>query len=273
MAQALGKPDATARIAQSRDDFARDLQASIAMAVKQRGIDFIPGSAELGDFDATSTTTALSPAGEQTKLPQDLLHNTFERYWQDFAARASGKKSWNDYTPYEWRTVGSFVRLGQRDRAQAAIDFFFTSGARPLAWNQWAEVVGHDVREPRFIGDMPHAWVASDFVRSVLDLFAYERADDRALVLAAGVPSQWLDGDGIAIEHLRTPYGELGYSMKHDGGHMTLQVSGAAAPPGGFVVAVAATAVHTVRVNGKIIEHENGEVRFERAPASVVVEE
>ena len=26
-----------------------------------------------------------------------------------------------------------------------------------------------------FIGDLPHAWVASDYIRSVLDLFAYER--------------------------------------------------------------------------------------------------
>ena len=44
---------------------------------------------------------------------------------------------------------------------------------------------------------MPHAWVASDFVRSALDLFAYE-CDD-ALVLAAGVPADWFDGDGIGI--------------------------------------------------------------------------
>jgi hypothetical protein len=272
MAQALGKPEAAARIALSRDEFARDLQASIVMAAKQRGIDYIPGSAELGDFDATSTTIALSPAGEQSKLPQELLHDTFERYWQDFAARASGKRSWNDYTPYEWRTVGSFVRLGQRERAQAAIDFFFASGARPLAWNQWAEVVGHDLRAPRFIGDMPHAWVASDFVRSVLDLFAYERADDRALVLAAGVPRDWLDGNGIAVEYLRTPYGEVSYSMQRDGTRMTLNVAGAAAPPGGFVVALP-TRAQTVLVDGKEVKRENGEVRFERAPATIAIEE
>ena len=44
-------------------------------------IDYLPGAAELGDFDATSTTIALAPGGEQGRLPEPLLTNTFERYW------------------------------------------------------------------------------------------------------------------------------------------------------------------------------------------------
>ena len=28
---------------------------------------------------------------------------------------------------------------------------------------------------PQFLGDLPHTWVGSDFVRSVLDMLAYER--------------------------------------------------------------------------------------------------
>src|SRR6185369_17138125 len=48
-----------------------------------------------------------------------------------------------------------------------------------------------DMRKPRFIGDMPHAWVASDFVRSILDAVSYER-DDGTLVIGAGVPARWL---------------------------------------------------------------------------------
>ena len=39
-------------------------------ATAQHGIDFIPGAAELGDFDATSTTIALAPGGEQERLPR-----------------------------------------------------------------------------------------------------------------------------------------------------------------------------------------------------------
>ncbi|HEX3122034.1 MAG TPA: discoidin domain-containing protein [Rhodanobacteraceae bacterium] len=273
MARALGKQDAAAAISASRDEFRHDLFASLGSATKAHAIDYLPGCAELGDFDATSATIMLSPAGEQQALPQDPLHNTFERYWRGFVERSDDVKPWEDYTPYEWRTVGSFVRLGWRERAQAAIDFFFASGARPLAWNQWAEVVGHDARKPRFVGDMPHGWVASDFVRSALDLFAYEREADHSLVLAAGVPEQWLDGDGVSIEHLRTPYGDLSYSLRRDGKSLTLHVAGRAEPPGGFVLAAPGAPAARVRVNGTRLSSNSAEVRFERLPATVLLEQ
>jgi hypothetical protein len=273
IAQALDDADALARMTQARDAFQRDLLASIALAVKSRGIDFIPGSAELGDFDATSTTIALSPAGQQKFLPQDLLHNTFERYWRDFAARSDGSKPWTDYTPYEWRTVGTFVRLGWRDRAQVAADFFFATGARPGGWNQWAEVVGRDPRQIRFIGDMPHGWVASDFIRSALDLFAYERETDHALVLAGGVPAAWLEGEGVAISGLRTPYGELDYTLKQRGKKLFLHVAKGVAPPGGFVFSwPRSDTPGTTRINGERVNWQAGELHFATAPAEIVVE-
>ena len=61
---------------------------------------------------------------------------------------------------------------------------------------------------------MPHGWVASDYVRAVLDLFAYERETDNALVVAGGVPASWLRGTGIEVKELRTQHGPLSYSMR-----------------------------------------------------------
>ena len=238
------------------------------MLVSESGTPRSPGKTNPSGF-----TAAAGPLGLQSALPQNLLHNTFARYWSEFAARADGSRTWNDYTPYEWRTVGSFVRLGQRDRAQAAIDFFFATGARPRAWNQWAEVVGRDARQSRFIGDMPHAWVASDFIRSALDLFAYERFDDKTLVLAAGVPADWLADDGIAIEHLRTPYGELSYRLRRTGKRLVLRVDAGTAPPGGFEFAWPGPAPRTARVNGKDALSKSGNVHFSEVPATVVLEQ
>jgi hypothetical protein len=88
---------------------------------------------------------------------------------------------------------------------------FFYADQRPAGWRQWAEVVGEEARKPRFIGDMPHGWVASDQIRAVLDVFAYEHEGTHALVLAAGVPLRWLDGAGVRIDSLRTPYGPLSW--------------------------------------------------------------
>lgn len=267
IAQALGRSDDARRIAAARDAFRADLLASIRSSVATHHIDYLPGSAELGDFDATSTTIALAPAGERAQLPAGLLEATFERYWHEFSRRRDDAQ-WKDYTPYEWRNVSAFVRLGWRDRAQQAIAFFMHD-RRPAKWNQWAEVVGREAREARFIGDMPHGWVASDFIRAALDLFAYERESDHALVLAAGIPSDWLDGEGIAVDDLRTPYGTLGYRLKRHDGVLDLRLSrrGAVPPPGGFVlIRPDEGKAEPVRFAGRRLQWHGRELRI-RAPA------
>lgn len=147
--------------------------------------------------------------------------------------RRDGPQSYG-YTPYEIRNVGAFVRLGWRGRAGELLRFFLDD-RRPAVWNGWAEAIRGDPRERGFIGDMPHAWIGSDYVRSALEMFAYRREADEALVLAAGVPVAWLDGEGVAVRGLRTPYGRLSYSLRREGGRLTLDVSGDA-PPGGFVL-------------------------------------
>ena len=169
--------------------------------------------------------------------------------------RRDGRKAWEEYTPYEIRTVGTFVRLGWRDRAHELLRFFM-AGRRPAAWNQWAEVVGRDAR-PRFVGDMPHGWVASDFIRATLDLFAYEREADGALVLGGGIPEEWLDGRGVTVKKLRTPYGPLSYSLKREGARVVLQVAeGLRVPPGGLVFV-----------------WRGGERHLDQVPATLVIEE
>ena len=237
LAQALGRDDDARRMAASRDRFHADLMDSLRAAADLHGIDYLPGAAELGDFDPTSTTIALAPGGERAQLPQDLLHGTFERYWRHFAARRDGTLEWKDYTPYEWRNVGAFVRLGWRGRAKQVFDWLFEDRA-PRVWNQWPEVVSRTPREPFFLGDLPHAWVGSDFVRAALDLFAFERAHDDSLVLAAGVPPAWLQGEGIGVSGLRTASGALGYRLRMDGASLLLEVddTGLVPPPGGLVL-------------------------------------
>lgn len=273
LANMLDRDDDARWISASRDEFRADVLASLAASAKKFDIDYIPGAADLGDFDATSTTIALAPAGQLDHLPADLVHNTFERYWREFVTRRDDTREWNDYTPYEWRNVGAFIRLGWRDRAHEAIDFFFKD-RRPLAWNQWAEVVGKDARKPRFIGDMPHGWVASDFIRSALDLFAYERESDRSIVLAAGIPDDWLAGNGIAIEGLRTPFGSLGYSLKRTDRDVRLTLHGdpQRMPPGGYVLVwPGADKPGRTTINGRLDRWIGRELHIATSMAEVVI--
>ncbi|MFC3580504.1 discoidin domain-containing protein [Sphingomonas hylomeconis] len=233
-AAVLGKPE-RATIAAQRDEFAADIHAAIAASVKRFGIDFIPGATSLGDFDATSTTMALDPADEGARLDPELLGNTFARQYDRVMARTAPGAAWADYTPYELRNVSALVRLGQPGRANDLLDAYMAD-RRPAAWNGWAEVVGRDPREIRFIGDMPHAWVASDFIRAALDLFAYVRPGEDAIVLAGGLDASWLAGKGAAIEGLRTPYGRVSLAARAQDGALIVDLSGDARPPGGFII-------------------------------------
>ena len=272
VAEALGEAAAAKRMAASRDQFRDDLYASLRAATQLHGIHYLPGAAEIGDFDPTSTTIALAPGGEQGQLPADLLHGTFERYWTEFVQRRDGQREWKDYTPYEWRNVAAFVRLGWRERAWEVLDFFFKDRA-PQPWNQWAEVVSRTPRKPFFVGDLPHAWVASDFVRSALDMFAYTREADDSLVLAAGVPTGWLKGEGIAIDGLRTPNGVLGYALRKQGDEVVLDAKGGLKlPAGGLVLPWPYEAAPgETRINGKPASWKDGELRITTLPAKVSI--
>lgn len=270
----LGKRDDAARMAAARDEFRADLDASLRAAIARHDIDYLPGAAELGDFDPTSTTIALAPGGEQARLPQDLLRNTFERYWREFEQRRDGRREWKDYTPYEWRNVGAFVRLGWRERAWDAVRYFFDDRA-PRGWNQWGEVVSRTPRKPFFLGDLPHAWVASDFMRSALDMFAYHREADDRLVLAAGIPARWLDGDGVAIEGLRTPQGRFGYALRREKNRLTLTIAaGSAFPWGGAALPwpLADARPGRITVDGRPGEWRGDELRITAGTHTVVVE-
>jgi hypothetical protein len=278
LAESVGDSVALERLMQQRDEFARDLYASLRASADAHKIPYLAGAADRGDFDATSTTIALAPGREAQRLPRDLLLATFERYWDEFNARRSGGTSWDAYTPYELRVAGSFIRLGWRERAQLLFDYFMAD-RRPAAWNQWAEVVGRDARQPRFIGDMPHAWISSDYIRSVLDMFAYARDSDGALVLLAGVPATWLDSpEGLALRGLRTPYGPLDLSVVHESSpplrtRWVVTVSGPK-PPGGCVLQwpwAGPPVAARVTIDGKPAAWE-GELHIPRMPARIVID-
>lgn len=211
LAQRGGHAAEAARWAGWRDEFERELATSIEATAQHWNIDFIAGAADRGDFDATSTTMALNPA--QALLPRARLDATFERYWLEMNARSEGRRAYKDYTPYELRTVGALARLGQPARAHAMLDFFFKD-QRPAGWNQWAEVVLPDAREPRFLGDMPHAWVSSDYIRSALDLLAWDDEREHSLVLGAGLRAAWLQQGDVVLRGLSTPYGRLDWSLR-----------------------------------------------------------
>jgi hypothetical protein len=273
LAVSLGHTDEARSFAAIESEFEADFLASIALTIERHHLVYIPASVEKYDFDPTSTTAALSPCGLQEKLPQVALARTFDRYVRESRERRDGGRESDAYTPYELRTVGALVRLGRKAEAHEMLAFFMKD-RRPAAWNQWAEVVGRDPRAPRFIGDMPHTWVGTDFIRSFLDFFALEREGERgaSLLLGAGLPEEWLrEPGGAGVEGLQTIYGPLDLSVSASGGEVRARVAGVRVPPGGLALAWPLGGVpRAATVNGKPAGIRGGEILIGEVPAEVV---
>ncbi|MGD9765543.1 MAG: discoidin domain-containing protein [Candidatus Binatia bacterium] len=275
LATAVGDEAQATRIAALRDGLQRDLHASIARVIETRGLDYVPASAELADFDPSATAAALYPGEEQSRLPPAALARTFERYHAELRQRGNGNGRWEAYSPYELRTVSALVRLGQRE---AAFDVLgrLLEGRRPKGWNQWAEIVWRDPTAPKFIGDMPHTWVGSGFIEAIRTMFAYEREDDGALVLGAGLPRAWIEAEGGAgVGRLPTYYGVITYRVSASGASTTrMEVSGdAISPPGGVVLAPPLPGpLRSATVNGRPVGAAGQQIVIHQLPADVVME-
>jgi hypothetical protein len=240
MATVMGDDAHAAEFARMRDEFRADLYASIALSMQRHGIAYIPGAAELGDFDFTSTAIAADPVGELRNLPEPAFRETFEQYYRYFTARKNDRTNdpqFERYTPYEFRIVGPMVRMGLKQQAHEVLDYLF-EGLRPPGWNGWAEVVWREPRTPKFIGDLPHSWVGAEFIRSVRTMFAYEREGDQALVVGAGVLPEWAQSEsGMSVRRLPTYYGTLNYSIRPRGDReLEVTMTGDIALPPGKIV-------------------------------------
>jgi len=274
MAELAGRPESARRFAALREEFRGDLRHSLDASIRLHGIDFLPGSVELGDFDATSTAIAISTAQAESDLPRSELESTFDRYFEDFRRRKSRPLAGDSYTPYEIRIADAFVRLGQKERAQELLAYF-QKDRRPLGWNQWPEVVWRDPRSPNFLGDLPHAWVGAEFILATLDRLAFERESDGALVLAAGVPESWARSPGgVSLRALSTRWGRLDYEMRAMDRSLRVKIGGTLrVPRGGIAIRwPLGEKPRTATVNGRdVFEIRGAEVVVRELPADVVV--
>jgi hypothetical protein len=109
LAVAMGDEEHAASFAKLRDTFHSDLFTSISRTIEEHAIDYVPGSAELGDFDPSSTAIALDPGGETASLPRAPLERTFAKYYEILRERRDGVDSWDAFAPYEVRIADALT--------------------------------------------------------------------------------------------------------------------------------------------------------------------
>jgi hypothetical protein len=268
----LGDREQSERCAALHAAMAADFATSVRRAMAEHGIDVVPGSAELGDFDPTSTAIVFDPCDVSSLLPPDALARTFERWWAEIEARERNQTE--AYSPYEVRNATALLALGRRDRALALLDAMIAD-QRPPAWRQWPEVSWRDRRAPRFLGDLPHGWVASTFLRVARRLLVFEREDD-ALWLFAGLPESWVrDPAGVRARRLPTRFGALDFHVRSDGADaVRVSFGGALARPPGGVIVASPYAAPIAGVEADRREHaafDARSARFDELPREIVL--
>ena len=270
LARALGEGDLAQRWEALVTRFASALFASIEATRSQRNLDFIPGSIEWADFDPTSTANAITLLDVPDGLDRKAVERTFDAYLFDWRRKRSGALESPNYTPYEIRIIGALVRLGRRDAALELLQFFL-SDRRPPPWNQWPEIAWRDPRAPAHLGDLPHTWVAAEYVLAVRSLFAYEREANQTLVLAAGLAPDWITGSGVRVNRMPTLYGSLSYALRRlDSTTLRFEIGGGIT--GRMVLRPPMPApLRSVTINGSVCtSFDKDSVTIAQAPAEVI---
>ncbi len=235
----LGLTAQAERWQEEAKDFTHDVIRSIKKVIQQKQLEYIPGSVEWADFDPTATSNAIAQLDFADELPQAALHQMLETYLHGFRQKHRGDIPWNNYTAYEIRIIGAMVRLGKRDEAHELLEFFL-SDRRPLEWNQWPEITWKDSRAPGHLGDIPHTWIAAEYLLALASMVASEREHTSSLVLAAGLSWRWISQEnGIGVRGLPTTFGQVDFQIKASNPHEIWFEIGnrLVIPPGGLSVA------------------------------------
>jgi hypothetical protein len=238
LASAFGRPDESAPWRCEARNFQVDVLRSLKKVISDHQLAYIPGSVEWADFDPTATSNAIAMLDFAGVLPDGPLHAMLDTYLDGFRRKHRGEIPWTNYTAYEIRIIGAFVRLGNRDVANELLTFFL-SDRRPVAWNQWPEITWRDPRSPGHLGDVPHTWIAAEYLLAVASMVVAEREATASLVLASGMPWAWIaEESGFAVSNLPTRFGKVDFRI-HATDAATIHVEiggGLTLPPGGLTI-------------------------------------
>ncbi len=270
LAGATGQAENAVRWKAEAARFQSDLLRSIEKVIADNKLTYIPGSVEWADFDPTATSNAIAVLDFADSLPEAPLLAMLETYLDGFRRKHRGEMPWNNYTAYEIRVIGAFVRLGKRDIANELLTFFL-SDRRPCEWNQWPEITWQNPRSPGHLGDVPHTWIAAEYLLALASMVAAEREASASMVLASGMPWAWISEDhGFSVNRLPTRYGPLNFTI-HAESESLIHVSigdSITLPPGGLTIAPPLPAGRQIM---SVTTRQEGEASVDHAGTVIVV--
>lgn len=212
-------------------------RTSFLQVMETEGIDWIPNGPE--DTQSSSMARGTGPGlwpGQSLRPEDPIVLRSFDRYYEKWIKPFGGAYlHHSSFWPYGFELALCYVMLNRREVAHEMIRWHLNhqSFSNAYAWAEQIDTTTHRFRA----GDMPHCWVAADYVNLLRGLLLYETEDQ--IVLGAGIPKSWLEtGKQIAVDRAPTVFGEIGYSI--DWGQkekqLVVQLFGKARPPAGFLL-------------------------------------
>lgn len=214
LARQIGEEPEAIRLPHKAETLRRNTLASINRLMDTTDIHWIPNGPEdlYGSSMARGTGPGVWPGGPLN--PRDsLTRSSFDYYWNKWIKPYQGAylhqgKFW----PYAFELAACYVLLDKPQRAHRIVGWHLDHQTMPGVY-AWGEQL--DTTTAQFYaGDIPHGWVAADFINLVRTMLVYEKDD--SLALGAGIPWKWLtDGQEVGISAAPTYFGSIGYSLHY----------------------------------------------------------
>jgi GH15 family glucan-1,4-alpha-glucosidase len=237
LASELGEKDQEKQFLQEGDELLKWTQHSYSMLMKDSLIDWIPNGPE--GIHGTSMARGTGPAvwpGQVLSANDSVVQISFQRYFEKWIEPYGGAYLHQGrFWPYAFELAECYTLLGRREIANEILEWHLNHQTFPGAYS-WAEQI--DTTSLWFAaGDMPHCWVAADYMNALRASLLYE--DENRIVLGAGIPPAWLGpGKELSIDSARTFFGELSYSVdcSKNGKQISIRLTGTARPPEGYIL-------------------------------------
>jgi len=185
---------------------------SFAAVCALKKIDYIPNS--IDDITGSSMARGTSPGiwpGNILDKTDSLVKRSFNTYWEKWIQPyGGGYFHQGQVWPYGMELATCYVMLGEKEKAWTILNWHLdhqtTSGTYA-----WAEQI--NLQNKTYGGDMPHCWVAGDYMNLLRTMLLYE--DGNKMVLAAGIPQPWLaTKQKIGAVNVPTYFGRLSYEIE-----------------------------------------------------------
>ncbi|MEW6456605.1 MAG: sugar-binding domain-containing protein [Acidobacteriota bacterium] len=275
LAKEIGKKEESKWMKHEAENLKMSVKASYEKIMREKEIDWIPnGPDDLeGSSMARGTSPGLWPGGGLS--PEDeKVRKSFERYHEKWIAPYGGAYlHQNRFWPYGFELGYCFLILGMNDKVHQIIDWHLNHQTFPENYS-WAEQI-----DPKTLyfqsGDMPHCWVAADYVNLVRALFL--REDEEKLILCSGIKEEWFqNGNKINIENLPSYFGNLSYYLgrKDEERKLILKIEGNAQPPSGYklIIPFKDFEIKKVFIDGKELkEFKKTEVHFPAGSKEILI--